>query len=93
MLPGWFHTAKKVGSAYDRGRLPLVGGLAGRAVAARLPDSLDLRDIGAHVAGMICIRLIAPAEETARGSPALSARITALIVAIGTPKRRDASAM
>lgn len=70
MLPGWFHTAKKVGSAYDRGRLPLVGGLAGRAVAARLPDSLDLRDIGVHVAGMICIRLIAPAEETARFSGA-----------------------
>ena len=33
------------------------------------------------------------AEETARGSPALSARITALIHAAGTPKRRDASAM
>jgi hypothetical protein len=43
--------------------------------------------------GMICIRPIAPAEETARASPALSARITALIQATGTPKRRDASAI
>ena len=38
---------------------------------------------------MICIRPIAPAEETARASPALSARITALIQATETPKRRD----
>jgi hypothetical protein len=42
---------------------------------------------------MICITPIAPAEDITRGSPALSARITALIHAIGTPKRRDASAI
>src|SRR3546814_641795 len=41
---------------------------------------------------MICINPIAPAWETARTSPALSARITAHIHACGMPNRRDASA-
>jgi hypothetical protein len=41
----------------------------------------------------ICIKPIAPLRDTARTSPALSASMTAHIQAMGTPKRRAASAM
>jgi len=46
----------------------------------------------AQVAGMICIKPIAPARETARELPPLSTRITAHIHASGMPNRRAASA-
>jgi hypothetical protein len=41
---------------------------------------------------MICIRPIAPARLTARGSPALSACMTARIQCSAMPKRTAASA-
>ncbi|WP_262422602.1 hypothetical protein [Brevundimonas denitrificans] len=42
---------------------------------------------------MTCINPIAPADEIARTSPALSARSTARIQCSGMPKRCDASEM
>jgi hypothetical protein len=42
---------------------------------------------------MICIKPIAPADDTARTSPALSTRMTARIHDAGMLKRRAASAI
>ena len=47
----------------------------------------------AQVSGMICINPIAPFDDLACTSPALSTVMTARIQCAGTPKRREASSM